>query len=113
MGKTNMASLVTCTRILSRLPCRPCTSVRTLSTSAARCIGEGPSAGKETHTGQVWDETDYRNVRFVGKDKLINPNWAVNLIAEDPVVVVNANHAWSHSCGALGHPKVYINLDRP
>merc|ERR1711874_200908 len=110
MGITNMASLAA--RIISRSTLRPA-SVRAFSTSTFRCAYQGPNADKPTHTGQVWDQDDYRNIRFVGKDKLINPEWAIDLIAEDPIVVVNASHVWSDSCGALGHPKVYINLDRP
>lgn len=43
----------------------------------------------------------------------MNDQFAINLIAEDPVVVVDARHVWSDSGGALGHPKVYINLDKP
>ncbi|XP_059156832.1 NADH dehydrogenase [ubiquinone] iron-sulfur protein 6, mitochondrial-like [Physella acuta] len=72
--------------------------------------------GRTQHTARcdtVYDKDDYRNIRFVDRDKLINPNWAIELIAEDPVVVVNKSHVWSNSCGALGHPKVYINLDKP
>lgn len=41
----------------------------------------------------------------------VNPNFAINLVAEEPVSDVGARVA---SCdgggGALGHPKVYINL---
>lgn len=66
-----------------------------------------------THTGQAWSKDDYRRVRFIDRKKLINTRFAIDLIAEDPVVVVNANHVWSNSGGALGHPKVYINLDKP
>ena len=42
----------------------------------------------------------------------MNPNFAIDLIAEDPVVVVDARFVWSDSGGAMGHPKVYINLVR-
>ncbi|XP_040289005.1 NADH dehydrogenase [ubiquinone] iron-sulfur protein 6, mitochondrial [Bufo bufo] len=68
---------------------------------------------KVTHSGQVFDEGDYRKVRFAGKQKEVNEQFAINLIAEQPV-----NEAESRivSCdgggGALGHPKVYINLDK-
>ncbi|KAK3791038.1 hypothetical protein RRG08_001802 [Elysia crispata] len=88
-------------------------AVRTFSLSTCRPLNEGSNYQKPTHTGQLWDKDDYRNIRFVDRDKHINPMWAVDLIAEDPVVVVEQNHVWSHSCGALGHPKVYINLDKP
>ncbi|XP_027724791.1 NADH dehydrogenase [ubiquinone] iron-sulfur protein 6, mitochondrial isoform X2 [Vombatus ursinus] len=64
---------------------------------AHRCFGVkiSPSGEKITHTGQV------------------NENFAVDLIAEQPVTKVESRVI---SCdgggGALGHPKVYINLDK-
>ncbi|KAG8550114.1 hypothetical protein GDO81_028670 [Engystomops pustulosus] len=67
---------------------------------------------KVTHTGQVFDEGDYRKVRFVGKQKEVNEQFAINLIGEQPV---NEAKIRIVSCdgggGALGHPKVYINLE--
>ena len=42
----------------------------------------------------------------------INPNFAIDLIAEDPVVVCEQRVVSSDSGGALGHPKVFINLVR-
>ncbi|KAL8597311.1 hypothetical protein ACOMHN_056074 [Nucella lapillus] len=86
--------------------------MRTVTTSAVR-TAEGPNVGTPTHTGQVWQKDDYRRIRFMDKDKLVNSQFAMDLIAEDPVVVVSANHVFSNSGGALGHPKVYINLDKP
>ncbi|KAG5264804.1 hypothetical protein AALO_G00258190 [Alosa alosa] len=66
-----------------------------------------------THTGQVYDENDIRRARFVGRVKEVNKNFAINLVAEEPVTDVEARVV---SCdgggGALGHPKVYINLDK-
>uniref|UniRef100_UPI001ED7FEFD NADH dehydrogenase [ubiquinone] iron-sulfur protein 6, mitochondrial n=1 Tax=Scatophagus argus TaxID=75038 RepID=UPI001ED7FEFD len=66
-----------------------------------------------THTGQVFDEEDPRRARFVGKQKEVNKNFAIELVAEVPVTDVEARVV---SCdgggGALGHPKVYINLDK-
>ncbi|KAM6958662.1 NADH dehydrogenase [ubiquinone] iron-sulfur protein 6, mitochondrial [Aplochiton taeniatus] len=68
---------------------------------------------KITHTGQAFDEKDPRRARFVGKKKTVNPNFAIKLVAEEAVTHV---HARVVSCdgggGALGHPKVYINLDK-
>ncbi|KAF4080567.1 hypothetical protein AMELA_G00172830 [Ameiurus melas] len=68
---------------------------------------------KITHTGQVFDENDVRRARFVGRQKEVNQNFAINLVAEEPVSDVEARVV---SCdgggGALGHPKVYINLDK-
>ncbi|XP_026699441.1 NADH dehydrogenase [ubiquinone] iron-sulfur protein 6, mitochondrial [Athene cunicularia] len=66
-----------------------------------------------THTGQVYEEKDYRRIRFVGRQKEVNKNFAIDLIAEQPVSEVESRVI---SCdgggGALGHPKVYINLDK-
>ncbi|XP_041665189.1 NADH dehydrogenase [ubiquinone] iron-sulfur protein 6, mitochondrial [Cheilinus undulatus] len=66
-----------------------------------------------THTGQVFDEKDPRRARFVGRQKEVNKNFAIQLVAEEPVTDIEARVV---SCdgggGALGHPKVYINLDK-
>ncbi|XP_012673692.1 NADH dehydrogenase [ubiquinone] iron-sulfur protein 6, mitochondrial [Clupea harengus] len=66
-----------------------------------------------THTGQVYDEHDVRRARFVGRKKEVNKNFAIKLVAEEPVSDVEDRVV---SCdgggGALGHPKVYINLDK-
>ena len=44
----------------------------------------------------------------------MNEQFAIDLVAEEPVVVVKGNHTWCDGGrGALGHPKVYINLDKP
>ena len=66
-----------------------------------------------THTGQQYDNSDYRKVRFEQKQKLVNPRFAIDLIAEDPVVVCDKRVVFSDGGGALGHPKVFINLDQP
>ncbi|KAG4071828.1 hypothetical protein HA402_005989 [Bradysia odoriphaga] len=67
-----------------------------------------------THTGQVFDSDDYRNARFTNAARQVNPNWGIKLINEIPpkecterVVFCNGGD------GPLGHPKVYINLDKP
>ncbi|XP_061681817.1 NADH dehydrogenase [ubiquinone] iron-sulfur protein 6, mitochondrial [Syngnathoides biaculeatus] len=66
-----------------------------------------------THTGQVFDAKDPRRARFVGRQKEVNNNWAIKLVAEESVTDIEARVV---SCdgggGALGHPKVYINLDK-
>ncbi|XP_048057189.1 NADH dehydrogenase [ubiquinone] iron-sulfur protein 6, mitochondrial [Megalobrama amblycephala] len=68
---------------------------------------------KVTHTGQLYDENDVRRARFIGRQKEVNENFAINLVAEEPVSYVESRTV---SCdgggGALGHPKVYINLDK-
>lgn len=99
-------------RGLSRLQIK-CRFSRSLTTTLSLNAGEGPNVDKETHTGQVWAKDDYRRARFVGKDKLVNPNFAINLIDEDPVVVCDRRTVSSDSGGPLGHPKVFINLDKP
>ncbi|XP_027752537.1 NADH dehydrogenase [ubiquinone] iron-sulfur protein 6, mitochondrial [Empidonax traillii] len=87
----------------------------TAVTAAVRPYGVRVSETGElvTHTGQVYDEKDYRRVRFVGRQKEVNKNFAIDLIAEQPVSEVESRVI---SCdgggGALGHPKVYINLDK-
>ncbi|CAI4225891.1 unnamed protein product [Auanema sp. JU1783] len=69
----------------------------------------------KTHTGQAWDSKDYRLQRFDTAQKQVNPNVAMNLVAERPaqdcgherVVYCDGGHP------ALGHPRVFINLDKP
>ncbi len=44
----------------------------------------------------------------------VNEQFAIDLVAEEPVACVNGTHVWCDGGrGALGHPRVYINLDRP
>ncbi|XP_057645764.1 NADH dehydrogenase [ubiquinone] iron-sulfur protein 6, mitochondrial isoform X2 [Chionomys nivalis] len=61
----------------------------------------------------VYDEKDYRRIRFVDRQKEVNENFAIDLIAEQPVNEVDHRIiACDGGGGALGHPKVYINLDK-
>ncbi|XP_076662222.1 NADH dehydrogenase (ubiquinone) 13 kDa A subunit [Halictus rubicundus] len=72
------------------------------------------SSNKVTHTGQLYDEDDYRNVRFANRPKEVNDNWAIQLIAEvPPKPTKDRIVACNGGGGPLGHPKVYINLDKP
>jgi len=65
-----------------------------------------------THTGQCMAMDDHRRVRFQGlAEKIVNPNFAIDLIAKEPIIVAEQRVVWSHSGGALGHPKIYINID--
>ncbi|XP_041455614.1 NADH dehydrogenase [ubiquinone] iron-sulfur protein 6, mitochondrial-like [Lytechinus variegatus] len=72
------------------------------------------SAEKVTHTGQVYDEGDYRKLRFLDREKEVNEKFAIDLVHEEPPIVINGR---SVNCdgggGPLGHPKVFINLDQP
>ncbi|XP_016371769.1 NADH dehydrogenase [ubiquinone] iron-sulfur protein 6, mitochondrial-like [Sinocyclocheilus rhinocerous] len=68
---------------------------------------------KITHTGQVYNENDVRRARFIGRQKEVNENFAISLVAEEPVTCIESRVV---SCdgggGAIGHPRVYINLDK-
>ncbi|XP_075212513.1 NADH dehydrogenase (ubiquinone) 13 kDa A subunit [Lycorma delicatula] len=67
-----------------------------------------------THTGQKWDEDDYRLVRFEGKPKHVNPNFSIDLIASVPPECKKDRVVWCDGGGGpTGHPKVFINLDKP
>uniref|UniRef100_A0A671LA71 NADH dehydrogenase [ubiquinone] iron-sulfur protein 6, mitochondrial n=1 Tax=Sinocyclocheilus anshuiensis TaxID=1608454 RepID=A0A671LA71_9TELE len=62
---------------------------------------------------QVYNENDVRRARFIGRQKEVNENFAISLVAEEPVTYVESRVV---SCdgggGAIGHPRVYINLDK-
>ncbi|KRZ70146.1 putative NADH dehydrogenase [ubiquinone] iron-sulfur protein 6, mitochondrial [Trichinella papuae] len=67
-----------------------------------------------THTGQAWDQYDRRLGRFEYGKKLVNPNLAMELIAQ--VKPAASKERIVHCDGggaALGHPRVFINLDKP
>ncbi|XP_011212466.1 NADH dehydrogenase [ubiquinone] iron-sulfur protein 6, mitochondrial [Bactrocera dorsalis] len=67
-----------------------------------------------THTGQVYDKDDYRNVRFVNAKRYVNENWGIKLIDEVPPIEVTDRVVYCDGGDAnLGHPKIYINLDKP
>lgn len=67
-----------------------------------------------THTGQIFSKDDYRRSRFEGvTGKIVNKNFAIDLVNEEPIVVTDQRVVWSSGGGPLGHPKVYINLDPP
>ncbi|GMT00623.1 hypothetical protein PENTCL1PPCAC_22797, partial [Pristionchus entomophagus] len=89
--------------------------VRGLFSKMPATASTNNSPDKVTHTGQGWDEKDWRLQRFDVASKMVNPNVAANLIAEKPpkdcgslsITYCDGGHA------ALGHPKVFINLDKP
>ncbi|XP_055381702.1 NADH dehydrogenase [ubiquinone] iron-sulfur protein 6, mitochondrial [Condylostylus longicornis] len=69
---------------------------------------------KRTHTGQVFEKDDYRNVRFTNAARYVNENWGIKLIDEIPPKEVTERVVWCDGGDEhLGHPKVYINLDKP
>ncbi|GAU88035.1 hypothetical protein RvY_00806 [Ramazzottius varieornatus] len=68
----------------------------------------------KTHTGQKWDSEDYRMLRYVKFPKLVNARPAIQLIAEVPPVAVQGSRTFCDGGGGpLGHPKVFINVDKP
>ncbi|THD19149.1 NADH dehydrogenase iron-sulfur protein 6 mitochondrial [Fasciola hepatica] len=93
---------------------RASTRYRPFATLSCRFTSSIDSAIKETHTGQKFDPSDYQVARFTQSNKLVNPNFAEKLIAEVPPIPCK-EHIVSCDGGesALGHPKVYINLDKP
>ncbi|KAG6924769.1 NADH ubiquinone oxidoreductase subunit S6 [Chelydra serpentina] len=104
-----------CSTFRGLLLLRRLAPVRMATAPAQRGYGARVSERGEsvTHTGQVYEENDYRQVRFVARQKEVNETFAIDLIAEQPVNKVESRVI---SCdgggGALGHPKVYINLDK-
>lgn len=43
----------------------------------------------------------------------VNQNFSIDLVAADPVVLCKERVVFSDGGGALGHPRVFINLDPP
>merc|ERR1719189_1254807 len=88
------------------------------SISTARVSLMPPKSDQVTHTGQSWDDDDHRSLRFMDKTKETNTKWAIDLIAAVPPIMVDkrvvaceGHHPDHPKNPALGHPKVYINLD--
>lgn len=60
---------------------------------------------------KVFDEDDYRNVRFINAKRYVNENWGIKLIDEIPPKECTERVVFCDGGdGPLGHPKVYINL---
>ncbi|XP_071785222.1 NADH dehydrogenase [ubiquinone] iron-sulfur protein 6, mitochondrial-like [Asterias amurensis] len=106
-----MAALRNVSRLSLRTQiCRFSASQRQL-TGITRCLA---SPEKVTHTGQAFDEGDYRKIRYIDRDKELNEKFAIDLVDEEPPKEVNTNNVWCDGGDPnLGHPKVFINLDIP
>merc|ERR1719430_9467 len=101
----------------------PIRSSRLLQCTAVRCYSQEmvrPFTAKEklvTHTGQEWSADDQRQARFdsFGRDKLVNEKFAIDLIKETPPIEVAGNIAVCDGGKdvGLGHPRIFINLDKP
>ncbi|KAG8223249.1 hypothetical protein J437_LFUL001525 [Ladona fulva] len=82
--------------------------------SSASKGGSLEVADPKTHTGQSWDKNDYRLVRFIDRPKQINSQFAIDLINSVPPQSRKEKVVWCDGGGGpTGHPKVYINLDKP
>uniref|UniRef100_A0A8C9JB87 Uncharacterized protein n=1 Tax=Panthera tigris altaica TaxID=74533 RepID=A0A8C9JB87_PANTA len=76
----------------------------------ARRLGvrTSPTGEKITHTGQLYDDKDYRKIRFVGRKKEVNENFVIDFIAEQPVsgadspVVACDSETKTGTCGYCG-----------
>jgi uncharacterized Zn-finger protein len=66
-----------------------------------------------THTNQKYETDDFRRNRFENARKIVNKKFAIDLVKEDPVVVCDRKVVLSSGGGPLGHPQVFINLDKP
>ncbi|KFM59692.1 NADH dehydrogenase [ubiquinone] iron-sulfur protein 6, mitochondrial, partial [Stegodyphus mimosarum] len=93
---------------------RPLPNFKSLSHPLSnKLIISKPKDDKITHTGQKFDEEDKRMVRFLDREKQVNPHFAIDLINSIPPKPVKERVVWCDGGGgALGHPKVYINLDQ-
>ncbi|KAM7352456.1 NADH dehydrogenase (ubiquinone) 13 kDa A subunit [Cochliomyia hominivorax] len=88
--------------------------VAPIATSPVRSYSSRKDLEKTTHTGQVFAEDDYRNVRFTNAKRYVNENWGIKLIDEIPPKECTERVVYCDGGdGPLGHPKVYINLDKP
>ena len=147
MPQMSVCRLLATSGRLAALGTRGAAPLRPLATSAPAL------ADAVTHTGQQWEENvsegvprwgqsthlcapqDLRSVRFdvTGVTKEVNPQWAVDLIAEVPVKMVSTRVVSGQpspppsstpvspsprqvACdgggtASTGHPRVFINLD--
>lgn len=127
MPQMSVCRLLATSGRLAALGTRGAAPLRPLATSAPAL------ADAVTHTGQQWEENvsegvprwgqsthlcapqDLRSVRFdvTGVTKEVNPQWAVDLIAEVPVKMVSTRVVACDGGGtaSTGHPRVFINLD--
>nr|CAD7443879.1 unnamed protein product [Timema bartmani] len=63
---------------------------------------------------QQWEKDDYRLARFIDRPKQINTQFAIDLIAAVPPMPTKERVICCDGGGGpTGHPKVFINLDKP
>jgi len=101
-------------RLLQNSSTLSCRSLSPPVVAATRSYASWEPKDVETHTGQKFEANDYRLARFVDRPKEVNTNWAIKLIEEvPPQPKKDRVVACDGGGGPLGHPKVYINLDKP
>lgn len=104
---------ITMNKPVSRLPVKEYLMLKNIQNVTRRCMTSKVD-DIVTHTGQKWENNDYRMARFMNAPKQVNKNWAINLIAEVPPKQVKSRVVWCDGgSGPEGHPRVYINLDKP
>lgn len=73
------------------------------------------------NSAQTWSSSQksrqdaYKDVRFTDVDLSTQPRplAAIQLVNAEPIVQVHSRVVSCSGGGALGHPKIYINLDKP
>ncbi|XP_055836498.1 NADH dehydrogenase [ubiquinone] iron-sulfur protein 6, mitochondrial [Episyrphus balteatus] len=103
-----------CKKIISDLHLLTKSPLKVAAIGSARQFSSKNDLDKVTHTGQVFPKDDYRNVRFTNATRYVNENWGIKLIDEIPPKECTERVVYCDGGdGPLGHPKVYINLDKP
>merc|ERR1711915_126651 len=116
MGAVQRFNMAAARRAISSLGSLRAT--RSLLSQSTRSISKSAVAAnlnnKDTHTAPAWAEEDHRQSRFTLAPKQTNERWAIDHVAQIPPKPVKTRVvACSGGPGALGHPRVYINLDKP
>ncbi|WVQ62015.1 uncharacterized protein L199_000148 [Kwoniella botswanensis] len=86
------------------------------SSSTPQNLQQSPNVATTWSTGQNPKPHAYDNQRFEQTALQFQPNApsAMGMVSEDPVRLVNGRRATCDGgMGALGHPKIFINLDKP
>ncbi|EIW72545.1 hypothetical protein TREMEDRAFT_23904, partial [Tremella mesenterica DSM 1558] len=79
-------------------------------------LQQSPNVPTTWSTNQNPKPNAYNNARFeqTNLDLQPNPPSAMGMVAQDPVRLVEGRRAvCDGGVGPLGHPKIYINLDKP
>ncbi|KJE92535.1 hypothetical protein CAOG_03482 [Capsaspora owczarzaki ATCC 30864] len=92
-------------------------AARTLSSSASTAglgLGAGAVHSSAASVPSGKPGKDMRDARFINREQQTNKQIANDLIAQAKIIEIPSRSVWCDGGGgALGHPKVYINLDPP